>query len=112
VISGAELDAMPQRDRDALLHDAPELIVARSNPETKLHIVDALRAQGHTVAMTGDGVNDAPALRGVAMGVSGTDVAREAATMVLTDDNFASIVACQMGAAFAVRTSHASLREV
>ncbi len=97
VIGGAELDAMPQRDRDALLHDAPELIVARSNPETKLHIVDALRAQGHTVAMTGDGVNDAPALRradiGVAMGVSGTDVAREAATMVLTDDNFASIVA-------------------
>jgi magnesium-transporting ATPase (P-type) len=97
VISGAELDAMPQRDRDALLHDAPELIVARSNPETKLHIIDALRAQGHTVAMTGDGVNDAPALRradiGVAMGVSGTDVAREAATMVLTDDNFASIVA-------------------
>ena len=116
MISGAELDAMPQRDRDALLHDAPELIVARSNPETKLHIVAALRAQGHTVAMTGDGVNDAPALRradiGVAMGVSGTDVAREAATMVLTDDNFASIVACQMGAAFAVRTSHASLREV
>jgi calcium-translocating P-type ATPase len=97
VISGTELDAMPQRDRDALLHNAPELIVARSNPETKLHIVDALRAEGHTVAMTGDGVNDAPALRradiGVAMGVSGTDVAREAATMVLTDDNFASIVA-------------------
>ena len=97
VIGGAELDAMPQHDRDALLHDAPELIVARSNPETKLHIVDALRAEGHTVAMTGDGVNDAPALRradiGVAMGVSGTDVAREAATMVLTDDNFASIVA-------------------
>jgi calcium-translocating P-type ATPase len=97
VITGAELDAMPQHDRDKLLHDAPELIVARSNPETKLHIVDALRAEGHTVAMTGDGVNDAPALRradiGVAMGVSGTDVAREAATMVLTDDNFASIVA-------------------
>ena len=97
VIGGVELDAMPEGDRDALLHNTRELIVARSNPETKLHIVDALRAQGHTVAMTGDGVNDAPALRradiGVAMGASGTDVAREAATMVLTDDNFASIVA-------------------
>ena len=97
VLTGAELDAMPEKQRDHLLHDAAELIVARSNPETKLHIVDALRAQGHTVAMTGDGVNDAPALRradiGIAMGASGTDVAREAATMVLTDDNFASIVA-------------------
>ena len=97
VVTGPALDAMPQEDLDALLRETPELIVARSNPETKLHVVDALRDSGHTVAMTGDGVNDAPALRradiGVAMGASGTEVAREAATMVLTDDSFASIVA-------------------
>ncbi len=97
VVTGADINALPSADLDALLADTDELIVARSNPETKLHIVDALRAAGHTVAMTGDGVNDAPALRradiGIAMGASGTDVAREAATMVLTDDNFASIVA-------------------
>ncbi len=96
VVTGAEIAALGQEQLDELLHTTAELVVARSDPETKLHIVDALRAEGHTVAMTGDGVNDAPALRradiGVAMGASGTDVAREAATMVLTDDNFASIV--------------------
>jgi len=97
VVSGTELDAMSEPDLDALLGSGAEVVFARSSPESKLRIADALRAKGQVVAMTGDGVNDAPALRradiGVAMGRSGTDVAREAATMVLTDDNFATIAA-------------------
>ncbi|MGH3258792.1 MAG: cation-translocating P-type ATPase, partial [Streptosporangiaceae bacterium] len=97
VVSGTELDAMTEQDLDELLGSGAEVVFARSSPEAKLRIADALRAQGQVVAMTGDGVNDAPALRradiGVAMGRSGTDVAREAATMVLTDDNFATVAA-------------------
>ncbi len=94
-LSGAELDAL---DDEALAERiGPTAVFARVTPEHKVRLVHALKARGHVVAMTGDGVNDAPALKradmGVAMGRTGTDVTREAATMVLTDDNFATIVA-------------------
>jgi magnesium-transporting ATPase (P-type) len=97
IVTGEQLAALSEPELDTQLREGRELIFARTSPEAKLRIADALRAEKNVVAMTGDGVNDAPALRradiGVAMGRSGTDVAREASTMVLTDDNFATIVA-------------------
>ncbi len=95
VLSGAEISEIPD---DEFVKIAPKVrVYARVSPEHKVRLVEALRANGHVVAMTGDGVNDAPAVKraniGVAMGITGTDVTKQTADMVLTDDNYASIVA-------------------
>lgn len=94
VVSGAELETMSDDELKTALKD--EIIFARVAPEQKYRVVSNLQEMGEIVAVTGDGVNDSPALKkadiGIAMGISGTDVAKEAADMILTDDNFASIV--------------------
>jgi Ca2+-transporting ATPase len=93
-ITGAEFAAMSDDEALAAVNDVG--VIARVTPEDKVRLVDLLKRQGHVVAMTGDGVNDAPALKradiGIAMGITGTEVTKEAAVMILTDDNFSTIV--------------------
>ncbi|MEZ5179133.1 MAG: cation-transporting P-type ATPase [Acidimicrobiales bacterium] len=107
VLTGADLDALDDEALSARIDDVG--VVARVSPEHKVRMVRILRGRGHVVAMTGDGVNDAPALKaadiGVAMGITGTEVSKEAADMVLADDDFATIV----GAVEQGRTIYANI---
>lgn len=110
VLTGADLEALSDDELRQMV--PPVCVFARTSPEHKLRIVRALQANGYTVAMTGDGVNDAPSLKqadvGVAMGIKGTEASKEAAEMVLLDDNFASIVSAVREG----RTVHDNIRKV